>query len=121
MGGQKGEKVSRMIAEADEARTPDIVLGEISKKYQRENVDERKVRSRLETITTTTLVTPIGIELALNAGKAFLELSKKAKKEKRRSPSLFDAIILATARACASKVLTGDEHFHLTRIARIYA
>jgi predicted nucleic acid-binding protein len=100
-----------MIAEADEARTPDIVLAEISRKYHRENVDEKKVRSRLQTIGTITLVTPIDIEVALKAGQAFSELSEKAKKEKRRSPSLFDAIILATARACASKVLTGDEHF----------
>ena len=46
----------------------------------------------------------------LETDKAFLELSDKAKKEER-SPSLFDAIILATASAYSSKVLTGDEHF----------
>ena len=39
-----------MISEADEVRTPDIVLAEISRKYNRENIDERKARSRLQTI-----------------------------------------------------------------------
>jgi len=46
----------------------------------------------------------------LETGKAFLELSDKTKKEER-SLCPFDAIILATARAYFSKVLTADEHF----------
>ena len=107
----KGEKVRRMIVEADEVRTPDIVLAEISRKYHRENVDDKKVRSRIQTIVSTSLVTPVDIEVAMKTGKAFLELAEKAKKERRRNPSLFDAIVLATARAHTSKVLTGDEHF----------
>ncbi len=111
LGGRKGETVRRMIVEAEEVRTPDIVLAEISRKYRRENADDKKVRSRLQTIASTSLVTPIDVEIALRAGTAFLELTQKAKKENRRSPSLFDAIVLATARTYASKVLTGDEHF----------
>ena len=92
-------------------RTPDVVLAEISRKYHRENFDEKRIRARLETIATTSLVTAIDIEVASGAGKAFLELSEKSRKDKRRGPSLFDAVILATARAYSSKVLTGDEHF----------
>jgi predicted nucleic acid-binding protein len=111
LGSRKGEKVSRMIAGAEQVRTPDIVLAEISRKYHRENVDDKKTRSRLQTISTTSLVTPIDTEVALEAGRAYLELSEKARREKRRSPSLFDAIVLATARAYSSKVVTGDEHF----------
>jgi len=99
-----------MIAEADEVRPPHILLVEISRKYHRENVEEKKIRSRLQTISTTSLVTPIDVEVALKGGKAFLELLEKAKKERLRSPSLFGAIILATARAYSSNVLTGDEH-----------
>lgn len=110
LGGEKGEKVNRIIADAEEVRTPDIVLAEISRKYRRENVDERKVKSRLQTISIASLVTPIDVDVALKAGNAFLELSEKAKREKIRDPSLFDAIILATARAYSSKVLTGDKH-----------
>ena len=40
-----------------------------------------------------------------------MELSEKAKTERLGGPSLFDAIVLATARLLKAKVLTGDEHF----------
>jgi len=111
LGGRKGEKVRRMMVEADEVRTPDIVLAEISRKYVRERAEGRRVRSRLETITSASLVTPVGLEVAMKAGEAFLELAERAAKRRHRTPSLFDAIILATARVYDSKVLTGDEHF----------
>ncbi len=100
-----------MMVEADEVRTPDIVLAEISRKYVRERAEGRRVRSRLETITSASLVTPVGLEVAMKAGEAFLELAERAAKRRHRTPSLFDAIILATARVYDSKVLTGDEHF----------
>ncbi len=111
LGGKKGEKVRQMIADAEEVRTPDIVLAEISRKYHRERVDEKRVRSRLETINSTTIVTLVDVDVALKVGGAFLDLSEKAKKERRRTPSLFDAIVLAIARVYDSKVITGDEHF----------
>lgn len=111
IGGEKGKRVRRTILDADEVRTPDIVLAEVSRKYQREGMEERRLRSRLGTITSTTLVTPIGVDVAVEAGRAFSELAEKAKKEKLRTPSLFDAVVLATARTYDSKVLTGDEHF----------
>lgn len=111
LGGEKGEKVRQAIVDADEVRTPDIVLAEISRKYLREKVEEAKVRSRLKAVWSTTLVTPVDIEVAVKAGKAFFELADKARKEKSRAPSLFDAIVLATARVYDAKVITGDEHF----------
>jgi predicted nucleic acid-binding protein len=40
-----------------------------------------------------------------------MELSQQARKAKLRTPSLFDALTLATARLLKAKVLTGDEHF----------
>lgn len=39
-----------------------------------------------------------------------MELSQKARKEKLKTPSLFDAIILATAKTLNAKIITGDEH-----------
>lgn len=69
------------------------------------------MRSRLQTVRSTTLVSSVDIEVAMKAGRTFLELAEKARKEKRRAPSLFDAIVLATARVHDSKVITGDEHF----------
>jgi predicted nucleic acid-binding protein len=111
LGSEKGEKVKQLISDADEVRTPSIVLAEVSRKYQRENVDERRVKSRLETISSTSILTPVNTPVALKTGRAYLELAEKAKREKRRPPSLFDAIVLATAREYNSKVLTGDKHF----------
>ena len=111
LGSEKGEKVNEIMLGAEEIRTPDIVLAEISRKYQREKLNEKRVKSRLETISSASLVTPVTPTIALKAGRAYFELSEKAKRERRRSPSLFDAIILAMAREYDSKVLTGDQHF----------
>jgi predicted nucleic acid-binding protein len=111
LGGQKGQRVRGIIAEADEVRTPDVVLAELSRKYLREKAEVSTVRSRLETITSASLVTPVGVDVAVKAGEAFLELADRAAKQRRRAPSLFDAIVLATARVHDSQVLTGDEHF----------
>jgi len=36
---------------------------------------------------------------------------EKAKTRKIKTPSLFDAIVLATARTLNAKLITGDEHF----------
>jgi len=111
LGGQKGQRVRGIIAEADEVRTPDVVLAELSRKYLREKAEVSTVRSRLETITSASLVTPVGVDVAVKAGEAFLELVDRAAKQRRRAPSLFDVIVLATARVHDSQVLTGDEHF----------
>lgn len=111
LGTVKGDKTKRLISEAEEIRTPDIVLAEISRKYHREQLDQRTVRARLETISSTTIVTGIDTNLALRTGPAYLELMEKAKRERLDSPSLFDAIILATARQHDSSVITGDKHF----------
>jgi predicted nucleic acid-binding protein len=111
LASEKGQKVKQVISDAEEVRTPDIVLAEISRKYLREKGDDKRVTSRLETISSTSIVTPVDTQVALTAGRVYLELAEKAKREKRRPPSLFDAIVLATARECNSKVLTGDKHF----------
>jgi predicted nucleic acid-binding protein len=111
LGSEKGKQVKQLILEADEVRTPDVVLAEIARKYRRENIDDKRVKSRLDTITSTSLVTLIDASLAMKAAKAYVDLAEKAKVEKLRSPSLFDAIILATAREFDARVITGDEHF----------
>jgi predicted nucleic acid-binding protein len=40
-----------------------------------------------------------------------LQLTEKARKENLKAPSLFDAIIMATAKTLNAKLITGDEHF----------
>jgi predicted nucleic acid-binding protein len=111
LGTAKGEKTKQLISEAEEIRTPDIVLAEISRKYHREELDPQSLRARLETISSTTIVTGIDTNLAVRTGPIYLELVEKAKRERLNSPSLFDAIVLATAREYESSVVTGDEHF----------
>jgi len=111
LGTTKGETTKRLISEAEEVRTPDIVLAEISRKYHREALDLQSLRARLETISSTTIVTGIDTNLAVRAGPIYLELVEKTKREHLSSPSLFDAIVLATAREYGSRVVTGDEHF----------
>jgi predicted nucleic acid-binding protein len=111
LGTAKGERTRRLISEAEEIRTPDIVLAEISRKYHREQLDTRTVRARLETISSTTIVTEIDINLALRTGTTYRELAEKAKRERLDTPGLLDAIILATAREYDSSVVTGDDHF----------
>jgi predicted nucleic acid-binding protein len=111
LGSEKGNRVKKVLSDAEHVRTPDIVLAEISRKYSRENVDKKRTRSRLTEISSASIITSVDINVALKAGEAYLELANKAKQQRRRMPSLFDAIVLATAREHDSKVLTGDEHF----------
>lgn len=111
LGSEKGHGVKKVLSDAEDVRTPDIVLAEISRKYSRENVDWKRTRSRLTEISSASIITSVDINIALKAGEAYLELVNNAKLQRRRMPSLFDAIVLATAREHDSKVLTGDEHF----------
>ena len=111
LGREKAQRVLSLVRDAEEVRTPDIVLAEIARKYERENVETRTIESRLQAINEASLVTPIDNEVALKCGKAFVDLQGKAKKERLGNPSLFDAVVLATARVHSCMVLTGDQHF----------
>ena len=111
LGSEGGNRVKKILSDAEDVRTPDIVLAEISRKYSRENVDKKRTRSRLTEISSASIITSVDVDIALKAGEAYLELANTAKQQRRRMPSLFDAIVLATAREHNSKVLTGDEHF----------
>ena len=111
LGTAKGDRTKRLISEAEEIRTPDIVLAEVARKYHTEQPDNVTLRARLETISSTSVVTEIDTSLAIRTGPAYLELMQKAKREHLNDPSLFDAIVLATAREYSSRVVTGDEHF----------
>ena len=111
IGSKNGEKAKEIIQKAEETYTPDIVLSEIARKYMREGAEEQTILERLKTIEETTAITPIDKETALESAKCYIELLEKAKKENLKTPSLFDAIILATAKTNNAKLLTGDEHF----------
>ena len=69
------------------------------------------ILERLEKIVEASSMIPVDTDVALESAKCYRELSEKAKKARVRTPSLFDAIILAVARVLKAKVVTSDEHF----------
>ncbi len=111
LGSSKGKRVKEIVETAADVYTPDIVLAELSRKYLREGVSESLVRERLGTVQAASQTVPITLDLAISASKAYTELSESSKRRKRRSPSLFDGLVLGTARLKEAKVLTGDPHF----------
>ena len=110
VGSEKGAKAKEHLEKADMVYTPDIVLAEIARKYLREGMNQDTIVDRLRIIIEASDIIPIDAEVALEAAKCYMELLNAAKEEGLRKPSLFDAIVLATARTLKAKVLTGDEH-----------
>lgn len=111
IGGKKGLEVKEILENADEIYTPGTVLAEIARKYIREGADEKTVSERLQVIASASNVTHLDVEISLEATRCYLELMNHAKRSKLNTPSLFDAIVLATGRGLKSKIVTGDEHF----------
>ena len=111
IGSGKGFEVKKLMENADEIYTPGTVLAEIARKYVREGIDEKTIDARLEVIESASNITHIDAGIALEASRCYLELTTCAKKSKLNTPSLFDAIVLATGRLSKSKIVTGDEHF----------
>ncbi len=111
IGSEKGNKARKILTETLEIYTPDIVLAEVARKYIREGTEQKVVLERLKTIIETSETTQINVETALESAKCYIELSEEAKKARITTPSLFDAIVLATTRVLKAKVITGDEHF----------
>ena len=110
-GTEKGSTASKVMDDAEELYTPDIVLAEIARKYLREGVDKRIIEQRIDSIVEASHVMSIDRNVAIESASAFLELRQQAKRKGLREPSLFDAIILGTTRSVLGKVLTGDPHF----------
>ena len=110
-GSLAGKKVKEVLENADELITPDTVLAEIARKYIREGIESSIVNRRLEQITANSLIVCLDSKLALESAKCYIELVDIARNNKLNTPSLFDAIVLATARLLKANILTGDAHF----------
>lgn len=111
IGSKSGEKAKEILQKAEETYTPDVVIAEIARKYLREGMKEQTILERLTTIEETSEIIPIDKNIAFESAECYLELTEKAKTRKLKAPSLFDAIVLATARKLGAKIITGDEHF----------
>lgn len=108
-GSRSGEVAKRYIEEESSA-TPTVVIAELSRKLLREvergveTLDGRRVK--LEFIVAVTEVVDLTRRIAELAGEIDVE-----RKRKVSNWGLADSIILATARLCNAKVVTGDKHF----------
>jgi predicted nucleic acid-binding protein len=111
IGSERGNKVKELMENAEEVYTPSTVLAETARKFLREGTDEKTIGTWLEIITNASVITQIDSVTVLEAAKCQLELFQQAKISKQNTPSLFDAIVYATARINQCKIITGDEHF----------
>ena len=111
IGSERGNKVKELMENAEEVYTPSTVLAETARKFLREGTDEKTIGTWLEIITTASVITQIDSATALEAAKCQLELSQQAKISKQNTPSLFDAIVYATAKINQGRIITGDIHF----------
>jgi predicted nucleic acid-binding protein len=111
LGTSKGESATKVMDDAEELYTPDVVLAEIARKYRKEGFDRTVIEKRLDRIAEASQVISIDKNVALASASAFFDLREEAKRKDLGEPGLFDAIILGTARAISGKVLTGDPHF----------
>ena len=101
-GSEQGKKAKDYI-EGEEIATPSIVIAEFTDKYQREKLNPAE---RLGFIKNKSMILDLNDEIAEIAGRLNSERRKEAK-----GWGLVDSIVLATARAQNSKVVTGDDHF----------
>ncbi|MEM3083754.1 MAG: PIN domain-containing protein [Nitrososphaerales archaeon] len=108
-GSEQGKIVKDYLN--DDPISSSISLAEISRKYSKEGFKENEVRRRLLFIASKSLLKEISIDVAFTVVNAYKDLHRNAKKEHLNTPSLADAIILATARIEGVKVVTGDPHF----------
>jgi predicted nucleic acid-binding protein len=110
-GSADGNKVKDLLAHASELFTPDIVLAEVARKFCRDGFNDAFINTSLEQIIAAATITYIDPKLALESANCYQELKKSAQKNKLNTPSLFDAILLATSRSLNAKLLSGDAHF----------
>jgi predicted nucleic acid-binding protein len=109
--GTLGKRVEEHIEMATEVYTSDIVLAEVARKYLREGFSKSVISKRLKIISELSKIIAVTPEISLGSAQCYLELLNKAKNEKLRDPSLFDAIVLAVTKNLKAKILSCDEHF----------
>jgi len=111
LGSEAGLRAKGIMGEAESVLTPGTVLAEVARKYAREGSTTPTIRKRLATMLETSEPVDVDADLAFEAAKTTIQLERRAASSGSRKPSLFDGIVLASARRNNAKVLTGDEHF----------
>jgi predicted nucleic acid-binding protein len=101
-GSALGARAKPFI-ESSKGITPTIVVAELSEKYRREKLP---FEQDLDFIIARTRVIPLDTGIAERAGALSHERKKRVKRW-----GLADSVVLATARECKARIVTGDEHF----------
>jgi len=110
-GSDEGHRALEALTNATEVHTPGTVLAEIARKYVREGSTADETMDRLSRITRASSISDVNEHIAMVSADCYFQLREKARSSGLPDPSLFDAIVLATARSLDAKVVTGDEHF----------
>ena len=97
-GTEKGRLVEGIIKSEEEILTPAICIGEIKRKYLKEN---KKYDSRIKFITKRSKIIRIDFNIALKAASLCHE----------KGLYMIDALVYASALQVNSELLTGDQHF----------
>ena len=97
-GSHSGERVKELLESKEVLFTPAICLAELRAKYVREGHDPA---DRLQFIKSRT--STIDVDAVVAESAADLKLQHKL--------HMVDALILASARARKSELVTGDKHF----------
>lgn len=109
--GPHGAQVREVLEGDHELLTPDLVLGEVSRKLARDGQPRESIQTHLGVMATLTSIIPLSIPVALAIPSADEDLRASAKARRLPTPGLAGAVVLASARARGAKVLTGDRHF----------
>ena len=78
-------------------------MAEIARKYFRE-VHEETILNRSKAIIEVSAVASIDVETAVESANCYVELFEKVRESRMRTPSLFDAVVLAAARREGTKI-----------------
>ena len=105
-GSQDGKKIKDIIEGGSKHKlfTPSVVLAELSDSIVRGKV-KTEWEQLIRFVTLNTHITEINQNMVRESG-----IIKNSLRKNHPNIGLIDAIVLATARAVNSKLLTGDSH-----------
>jgi predicted nucleic acid-binding protein len=110
-GGRQAARAREAVEQADLCLTPSIVLAEVAAVCVRDGLADEIIREELGAIRETCEIVPIDVSIAMAAAHLAEQLRRNARTRGLPLPGLADGLVLATARASHSSLLTGDLHF----------
>jgi len=110
-GSEVGRQAEANIGSAERCLTPSVVIAEVASKCHQDGFGDKLVLLELQAIMEASEIVPIDPEVALSASHGVEELRARARAGRLPPPGLADGLVLATARAHSSRILTGDPHF----------